>query len=135
VAADAAIFELRDRRDVLAALGKSSIMMTGSTRLQSSSAFVGAATLKRLQFWQQACGCQVAAWASLLTIGLAISRAWPIEGIDVWVMAYTAGQAIMAAIVAKFAAIVAARAILAAELARLAFRSNTGSRSWLEWKS
>ena len=71
---------------------------------------------RRLAFWRSVCGCQMAAWALLLTLGwqaLQVTAWLPLDG---WAVCRALGWALLAAIGAKLATLALARLAIVVEV-------------------
>jgi hypothetical protein len=119
-AADRPDWVLRTPSDARRALAQPGVILAGTTLLSFASGSIAfpRSELKaaRLRFWQSVCGCQVAAVVFLAWLLFAAWSAWPMAGFDGWDVAGGFGRALLAAMAAKFVAIVSARAALAIEL-------------------
>lgn len=111
---------VRTANDARRALVQPGVILTGTTLLSFANGPLAVPRserrARRLRFWQSVCGCQLAALAFLGWILFAAWSAWPFAHFDGWALAGTFGRALLAAIAAKLAAIVSARAVLAIEL-------------------
>jgi hypothetical protein len=116
------LWVLKTPNDARRALAQPSVMLTGMTILSFGDGpcveqFEG--RVRRLRFWQSVCGCQLAALTFLGYILVGAAKAWPFAHVNGWALVSTFCVALGAAIAAKFAAILAARLVLAIELFRL----------------
>lgn len=116
---------LRTANDARRALVQPGVILTGSTLLSFAKGPLADPRIerraRRLRFWQSVCGCQLAAFAFLGWILFAHWSAWNFAHFDGWALVGAFAQALLAAIFAKFAVIVSARAVLAIELLWLGY--------------